>query len=88
MAVFGQGDALTLTAAGEQASRGTGNWEVLVLGGQPINEPVSRYGPFVMNKRAEIVQAVEDYQAGRLGTIAAQWVPHRTSADDPAVYGS
>jgi hypothetical protein len=88
MAVFGHGDALTLTAAGEQASRGTGNWEVLVLGGQPINEPVSRYGPFVMNTRAEIVQAVEDYQAGRLGTIPAQWVPHRTSADDSAVQGN
>lgn len=40
--------------------------QVLLLGGQPLGEPVSRYGPFVMNSRQEIVQAVEDYQSGRL----------------------
>lgn len=38
--------------------------QVLLLGGQPLGEPVSRYGPFVMNSRQEIVQAVEDYQSG------------------------
>lgn len=38
--------------------------QVLLLGGQPLGEPVSRYGPFVMNNRQEIVQAVEDYQSG------------------------
>jgi hypothetical protein len=82
MALFGDGDAFSLTADLVQDSRGTGNWEVLVLGGQPINEPVARYGPFVMNTRQEILQAVEDYQAGRLGTIPAQWLPHQTTADD------
>jgi redox-sensitive bicupin YhaK (pirin superfamily) len=89
LAVFGaEGDAITVTAADEQPSNSAAGWEILILGGQPIREPVARYGPFVMNTREEIVQAVEDFNAGRMGTIPAQRVPHRTSADDAATAGS
>lgn len=42
---------------------------VLILGGLPLNEPVARYGPFVMNTEAQIVEAMRDYQNGRMGAI-------------------
>ena len=43
--------------------------EVLLIAGVPLNEPVARYGPFVMNTPAEIRQAIEDYRLGRMGAI-------------------
>jgi redox-sensitive bicupin YhaK (pirin superfamily) len=43
--------------------------EVLLIAGVPLNEPVVRYGPFVMNTREEIHQAIEDYQLGKMGAI-------------------
>src|SRR5207302_9714597 len=70
LAVFGSGDAIRVDAAPGQESRSP-ELEVLVLGGRPIREPVAWLGPFVMNTRDEVIQAYEDYQAGRLGTVPA-----------------
>jgi redox-sensitive bicupin YhaK (pirin superfamily) len=59
------GDAFTLSAPAD-ADR---PFDVLVLAGRPLGEPLARYGPFVMNTRAELIEAVDDFNAGRLGQI-------------------
>ena len=72
LAVFGPGDALTVTG---HPSRPL---DVLLLGGRPIGEPVAVYGPFVMNTKAELQQAMDDFRAGRLGQIPADGLhPYR-----------
>ena len=71
LAVFGPGDSLTV-AASTTASDRTPALDVLVLGGKPIGEPVFAYGPFVMNTRAEVAQAFDDFQAGKMGRIPNQ----------------
>lgn len=65
VALFGEGHHLVVTADAGVAA------EFLLLGGQPIREPVVQYGPFVMNTKQEIITAFEDYEAGRLGVIPA-----------------
>jgi quercetin 2,3-dioxygenase len=70
LAVLGVGNTVRVAAAARQESRSP-NLDVLVLGGQPIREPVAWAGPFVMNTRDEVMQAFADYQAGRLGSIPA-----------------
>jgi redox-sensitive bicupin YhaK (pirin superfamily) len=76
LAVFGAGDRLTLAANAKQDSR-TSSMEVILLGGRPIREPMAHYGPFVMNTREELRQALEDYQSGRLGVVPPDAImPH------------
>jgi len=72
LAVFGRGDSLTFAAASTPSER-TPELDVLILGGRPIGEPVYQYGPFVMNTRAEVAQAFEDFQSGKMGRIPAQY---------------
>ena len=67
LAVLGAGDVVAMAAERRQEQRYAGGLEVVILGGTPIREPVAWYGPFVMNTRAELAQAVADYQGGRLG---------------------
>jgi redox-sensitive bicupin YhaK (pirin superfamily) len=65
LALLGPGASVPLSVP-RDAERGA---RLLLLAGQPLREPVARYGPFVMNTEMEIRQAVRDYQAGRLGEI-------------------
>jgi len=59
------GDEVRIEAPRDNHSAG----RVLLIGGLPLNEPIARYGPFVMNTQNEIREAFEDYQSGRMGTI-------------------
>ena len=76
LAVFGDGGSITVAANESQESRHPAV-DVLLLGGLPIREPVAWYGTFVMNTRQQLLEAFEDFQAGKLGQI-----PH-TDPDQP-----
>ena len=65
LAVLGPGDFVR--PVGSADSRGAAR--LLLLAGAPINEPVAHYGPFVMNTQQELIEAVRDYQSGRMGEI-------------------
>ena len=58
------GDSIRFTNDGSEPL------SLLLLGGVPLDEPVARYGPFVMNTQGEIIQAIRDFQSGQFGTIA------------------
>lgn len=63
LALFGHTGERVVLEAKENAT-------LLVLSGEPIHEPIARYGPFVMNTQDELVQAVNDYRAGRMGHLS------------------
>ena len=65
MAVFEPGDGTVHLSAAHPCS----DTEILLMAGRPIGEPVARHGPFVMNTEAEVLQAMKDYEAGRMGKI-------------------
>jgi redox-sensitive bicupin YhaK (pirin superfamily) len=75
LAVFGDGDAVTMVAA-DGGDSSPAMFDLLVLGGEPIREPVAKYGPFVMNTSAELQTAFDDFRAGRLGQIPAEHIGH------------
>jgi redox-sensitive bicupin YhaK (pirin superfamily) len=68
--VKGEAQIALLSAEGEHVSiEAKTDSTILMLSGEPINEPVASYGPFVMNTQQELRQAVEDYKAGRMGHL-------------------
>jgi hypothetical protein len=81
LALMGAGASIRIRADHRQDGP-SDQLEVLILGGRPIGEHVEMYGPFVMNTKAELGQAMEDFQAGRLGRIPPNaLMPH---VPDPA----
>ncbi len=86
LAVFGAGDTITVTADARQETRSP-ELDVVILGGHPIREPVAWGGPFVMNTRLEVIQAFEDFSAGRMGRSQRCTAFRRRSSSRPDVGG-
>jgi redox-sensitive bicupin YhaK (pirin superfamily) len=63
VALSNDGDDVAIANAGDAPL------EALLIGGEPLREPVARYGPFVMSTQQEIVQAIDDFRSGRMGVI-------------------
>jgi len=61
VALLGEGDSLALEALSPVS--------LMLLAGEPLHEPIAHYGPFVMNSREEIEQAILDFQQGRMGRL-------------------
>jgi quercetin 2,3-dioxygenase len=71
MVVFdkdGEEVAITINAA-TNTNNNESSVDMLLIGGIPLNKPVARFGPFVMNTKEEVLQAVEDYRNGKMGEI-------------------
>ena len=75
LVVFGPGESVRIGGRAGQEGRHP-KLEVVLLGGRPIREPVAWSGPFVMNTREEVLEAFRTSDAGRLGAIPAERVPH------------
>jgi redox-sensitive bicupin YhaK (pirin superfamily) len=66
MVIFNKdGDSIKIIASENKKD----TLQLLLIAGKPINEPIARYGPFVMNTKQEVYQAIEDYRSGKLGII-------------------
>jgi len=90
LAVMSDGETLIIQADLHQESRSP-QMDILILGGEPIRESVAWMGPFVMNTKAEVLQAFEDFQKGILGTVPAdplkEQKPLRRSGDGAKLGG-
>jgi redox-sensitive bicupin YhaK (pirin superfamily) len=70
LALMGPGGGLILEAA-RRPEGPSPDWDVLLMGGQPLREPVAAWGPFVMSTHQELVEAFSDFRSGRMGRIPA-----------------
>jgi redox-sensitive bicupin YhaK (pirin superfamily) len=68
---IGAGQLARLTAGVSVEIEAASDSEILLIGGDPLDAPILRHGPFVMNSIDELERAVRDYHAGRMGRIAA-----------------